>query len=245
MRGRRRRSRHPSPVSCCLSATGVRFLGHPAPGQELGLPHGRLTGQHHADPGPGRGCRVPHERDTTGLGAPSTPGRRCSPGCPHLCTRRLPLPSGQSCIPTVTSHRRGSKSRGIIRGSLVFTPPVFPSPVVPGWNGNPWASTLGFAPRSYPRRTPERGQAASTGPELHHRHQSTSSSEFTQLVRPRVARCVPRPGCGGGGSGPAARGSVAVGRSWAGPGRARPSAQSTPSRPRRSCGRARCAALLH
>src|SRR5664279_4487471 len=33
------------PVSCCLSATGVRFSGHPYPAGELGLPHGRLTGR--------------------------------------------------------------------------------------------------------------------------------------------------------------------------------------------------------
>jgi hypothetical protein len=29
--------------SCRLSATGVRFSGHPVPAGELGLPHGRLT----------------------------------------------------------------------------------------------------------------------------------------------------------------------------------------------------------
>src|SRR6187397_2495118 len=30
--------------------------------------------------------------------------------------------------------------------SLTFTRPAFPSPVVPGWNGNPSASSPGFAP---------------------------------------------------------------------------------------------------
>src|SRR5664279_185779 len=33
------------PVSCCLSATGIRFSGDPLPAGELGLPHGRLTGR--------------------------------------------------------------------------------------------------------------------------------------------------------------------------------------------------------
>jgi hypothetical protein len=28
------------PVSCFLSATGIRFLGLPAPAEELGLPYG-------------------------------------------------------------------------------------------------------------------------------------------------------------------------------------------------------------
>jgi hypothetical protein len=30
-------------VSCRLSATGIRFSGHPVPAGELSLPHGRLT----------------------------------------------------------------------------------------------------------------------------------------------------------------------------------------------------------
>ena len=34
-----------APVSCCLSANGLRFLGHPAPAGELNLPCGRPTGR--------------------------------------------------------------------------------------------------------------------------------------------------------------------------------------------------------
>ena len=34
--------------------------------------------------------------------------------------------------------------------SLAFTRPVFPSPVVPGWNGDPSASSPGFAPHGHP-----------------------------------------------------------------------------------------------
>jgi hypothetical protein len=60
------------PVSCCLSAAGIRFLGHPAPAGECSLPHGRPAGRSPA--GPQRGCRVAHEQDTTGQGAPFTPG---------------------------------------------------------------------------------------------------------------------------------------------------------------------------
>lgn len=42
---RRRRGRPTRPeVSCCLSATGISFSGHPIPARGLGLPHGRLTG---------------------------------------------------------------------------------------------------------------------------------------------------------------------------------------------------------
>ncbi len=30
-------------VSCCLSATGIGFLGHPVPAEQFSLPHGRPT----------------------------------------------------------------------------------------------------------------------------------------------------------------------------------------------------------
>src|SRR5205814_4945053 len=35
------------PVSCCLSATGIRFPGLPAPARGFRLPHGRPTGTNH------------------------------------------------------------------------------------------------------------------------------------------------------------------------------------------------------
>jgi hypothetical protein len=54
------------PVSCCLSATGIRFSGLPAPAGEFSFPHGRPTGRHPA--GPHRGCHVPHAIDAAGVG---------------------------------------------------------------------------------------------------------------------------------------------------------------------------------
>jgi len=60
------------PVSCRLSTVGVRFLGHPAPAEELSLPHGRPTGGVAA--GPHRGCRVAHDQAAIGQGACFTPG---------------------------------------------------------------------------------------------------------------------------------------------------------------------------
>ena len=42
-----RRSQHSVPVSCCLSATGIRFSGLPAPAGGFRLPHGRPTGSKH------------------------------------------------------------------------------------------------------------------------------------------------------------------------------------------------------
>jgi hypothetical protein len=125
-------------VSCCLSATGVRFLGHPVPAEDLSLPHGQPT-ERHQPPGPQRGFHVPHERDTTGVGAPLTPRRRCLSGRQDRY-RPAPASSQRPALhPTTTTHRRGLGSRGIIRGSLTFTRPVFPGPVAPGWNESPWA----------------------------------------------------------------------------------------------------------
>lgn len=34
------------PISCCCSATGIRFLDHPLSAEELSRPCGWLTGQH-------------------------------------------------------------------------------------------------------------------------------------------------------------------------------------------------------
>src|SRR5205814_960283 len=69
---RRRCRSHGHPGSCCLSATGVGFFGHPAPAGELSLPRGRPTG--HQMAGPQRGCRVAHEQAATGQGASFIPG---------------------------------------------------------------------------------------------------------------------------------------------------------------------------
>jgi hypothetical protein len=41
----------------------------------------------------------------------------------------------------------------------VLHPSGLPRPVIRGWNADPWAYSSGFAPRSYPRRTPGRRQS--------------------------------------------------------------------------------------
>src|SRR5436305_11655131 len=59
---------------------------------------------------------------------------------------------------------RGSPSRGINRGLLTFTRPVFPSPAPPGWN----RQRFGFPRASHPAVTSSarrgRGQAIEHGP---------------------------------------------------------------------------------
>lgn len=85
-----------APVSCCLSATGIRFSGHPVPPGSwafltVGLPDTRpdpdgVSTFHTHEPRPGW---VP----------PVSRGRRCSPSRPQVPDRRLPLPNGQPLHP--------------------------------------------------------------------------------------------------------------------------------------------------
>ena len=87
-----------APVSCCLSATGIRFLGHPAPAGELSLPHGRPTG-HHRRPDP-NGVVVLHmNKLRPGRALSLSRGRWCAPGRRLPSGRHLPLFHGQSLRP--------------------------------------------------------------------------------------------------------------------------------------------------
>jgi hypothetical protein len=76
------------------------------------------------------------------------------------------------------------------KGSRVFTRPIFPSPVTPGWN----TGALGFppssAPRPYRRRTSGRGQVVEHGPEptLYVIDLASKPALISPCVRPRVGR---------------------------------------------------------
>jgi hypothetical protein len=169
MRGDQRRCWPSAPVSRCLSATGVGFLGHPVPAGELGLPHGRLTGRLRVRTSAGfpRSTRVRYDRGGCPLNSGTAMLSQLTLGvqpAPAASQRPVLHPAG-------AIHRRGPRSRSILRGSLAFTRPVFPLPVTPGWRGGSWASPSSFAPRRYRRRTSKWGRALSIGPELRCRHQ--------------------------------------------------------------------------
>jgi len=176
------------PVSCCLSATGIRFLGHPAPAGEFSLPHGRPTGARPA--GPQRGCRVAHEQDATGQGAPFTPGTvvRTRPATilrPAPAALPRPVPAAPLEHPTcgvnlhetstgvhlrspITCRRPGAAHKP---GSRRF-PPVFSSPAPPGWD----RGRFGFFPGLRTPQLPATHARAETGHHalarvLHPRHQ--------------------------------------------------------------------------
>ena len=196
-----------SPVSCCLSATGVRFLGHPAPAGELSLPHGRPTGAARA--GPQRGCRVAHEQDCDRAGRPLYPGdggALPAGDYPPAGTCRFPAASPYG--PAGTSHRRGSPSRDVIEGSprspitpgrlaaaprpgsTACLPPVFSSPAAPGWN----EGRFGFYPGLRTPQLPATHAEAETGHRalarvLHPRHQPNLQRRLPlELMHPHFAR---------------------------------------------------------
>lgn len=116
-------------------STGVRFLGHPVPTGELGFPCGWLTGLSPDS----NGVSTFHTRKLQlGWVPPLSRNRRCPP--PDLKSSgvawRISTPGSVAtdCKPSggfnLTRHQRGFTR---------FTRPVFPSPVVPRWPGNPWA----------------------------------------------------------------------------------------------------------
>ena len=162
--------RHGGVATACWFPVGFRppalLLGHPVPAREFRSPLRSAYRSASRRIGPCRGFRVPHARDTTGLGAFSTPGRRCLPDQPGFADRRLPLLNGQPCAP-LKPPTCGAADNEAYEDSLAFTRPVFPSPVVPGWNRDASAFTLGFAPRGHPQRTPERGRPTRHWTESH------------------------------------------------------------------------------
>ena len=54
------------------------------------------------------------------------------------------LAAARPCTPVQQPTTGGFLSRGIIKGSLSFTRPAFPSPVAPGWSGSPRACPPGL-----------------------------------------------------------------------------------------------------
>lgn len=137
IRGDRWKTDRRAPVSRCLSAAGICFLGRPTPAGDLGFSHGRLTGPQRS--GPQRHYHVPLARDTTGQGAPSTPGTAVFKR-PDRCLRPPPAAS-QRPVPTPRhcNHHPGLILTRRRQGFNYVHPSVFSSPVVPGWNGHPWA----------------------------------------------------------------------------------------------------------
>jgi hypothetical protein len=124
-----RRASHHVPVSCCLSATGIRFsVTLFPPGTWAFLTVGLPGTTWRPDPDTVSTFHTCEIRP--GWVPPLPRGRRCSSRPDAVPGRRLPLRSGQSLHPATASHQRGSAITGHQRGFTRFTRPVCPSPVV-------------------------------------------------------------------------------------------------------------------
>ena len=154
---------HRRPVSCRLSATGIRFLGILFP---PGIPLSSRSA-YQAAPGPRRGCHVPHIRVTAGLGALFTP--RPSGALRPVRSLRPPLapsPRGQAHHPGSSSHLPELSITRRHRGFTCVHPPGLPPRLWPPDGAGP----LGLAPRaSHPsrqdlRRTPGQGTGIEHSP---------------------------------------------------------------------------------
>ena len=172
-----------SPVSCRLSAVGVRFLGHPAPAGELQPSSRSAYRRRHRAPDPNGVVVLRMSKTRPGRAPPLPRGRWCAPDRRLSSGRHLPLfqrpvptaplehpiggghlheaSSGVHSRSPITPTAAGCRPRG--REAPRF-PPVFSSPAAPGWNRAASASTPGFAPRGHPRRTPRRRRAIAHWP---------------------------------------------------------------------------------
>ena len=174
------------PVSRCLSATGIRFSGRPAPAGEFGLPHGRPTRQTRLDPD---GVVTFRTRQIRPGWVPSVPrGRWCAPARPDPPGRHPPPHSGRPLSPA--EHPIGGSANDEASTRVHANSPVRSSPACdPRMEREPLGLSPGFAPRGYPRRTPRRGRSLRTGPGT---TPSTSaeppSTNTAVLMRLRVAR---------------------------------------------------------
>ena len=177
------------PVSCCLSATGIRFPGHPTPAGELGLPCGRLTGTSDVRTPSGfpRSTRTRCDRGGCLLypeGGGAVPADKNPRPAPAASQRPAPVPRLQHPIggASITRHQRRFTR---------FTRPVCPLPVAPGWNGSPSA----FPRASHPAVVTATHVEGGTGHFEHGPGTTLPTSvgppicESTRYVRPRVAIC--------------------------------------------------------
>ena len=152
--------------------------------------------------GPQRGCRVAHEQDPTGQGAPFTPGTvvRSRPATilrPAPAAFQRPVPTPRWNIPsagvTFTRRHQGFTHVRPSPQTAGRRPEPGSSPLPAGLllacgprmeRGAASASTPGFAPRGYPRRTPRRRQAIAHWPEY-----------YTFDISRTSKRCLPLHSC--------------------------------------------------
>jgi hypothetical protein len=157
---------HCVPVSCCLSATGIRFLVIHCPLGNWAFLAVGLPVPTAPDP---NGIAMLHTHEMRPGWAPSKPrGRRCS--CGRLCAADRRLPHHSGCVPTprFCSHHPGLALTRRHRGFMFFARPAFPSPVAHQMGWGPLGFSPSFTPCCYQQRMSRRGQVLSTDPGYEH-----------------------------------------------------------------------------
>jgi hypothetical protein len=162
---------HAVPVSCCLSATGVRFLGHPVPpGSSAFLTVG-LPAIDWTSTGFPRSARMSPDRGGCllypGAVVPTRPEGNVPTG-----TRRFPTASPEP-LP-LSIHPAEDRSHEASTKVHAIHPSDLPLARTPRDERRASGFPPSSAPRRYQRRTSERGQALDTGLGSHLRHQPTS-----------------------------------------------------------------------
>jgi len=247
-------------VPAALSATGVRFPGHPAPAGELSLPHSRPAGWPARRTPTGLSCCTGARHDRAGCSLPGDGGALPASGYLPAGTCRFPAasPCGPLTHPIgeVHFHERSTRVHAIhpsprIRLAAGPEPetrtdprPVSSPPAAPGWN----RSGSGFYPRLRTPQLPATHARAETGQRAparvpHLRHQPDLQQRLPpELMHHHAARnrwWTPSPPASPPGSASGPPGPAATAPSWstspppaAGPDgpRAEP-ARSTPARP--------------
>ena len=152
-----RRASHHVPVSCCLSATGIRFsVTLFPPGTWAFLTVGLPGTTWRPDPD---GVSTFHTCEIRPGWVPPLPrGRRCSSRPDAVPGRRLPLPSGQSLHPAPASHRGGTLHETSTEVHAIH-PSGLPLACDPRMGQRPLDVPLCSAPHCYQRRTTGRGRA--------------------------------------------------------------------------------------
>ena len=164
------------PVSCRRFGCRPSLLGSSC--ARWGVAPSSRSAYRRRSAGPQRGCRVAHEQDPTGQGAPLTPGTvvRSRPATtlrPAPAAFQRPVPTAPLEHPIGGGHLHETSSRVHSRspitpgrlaaapepGSALASRRSSPRPQPPNGTRAASASTPGFAPRGYPRRTPRRRQA--------------------------------------------------------------------------------------
>jgi hypothetical protein len=176
------------PVSRCLSATGIRFSGRPAPAVEFSFPHGRPTRRLifvWTSTGFSRSARDRYDRGGCPLypgGGGALPPGQIPPGGTRRLTAAGPYLPLQHPIGGSANDEASTRLHAIHPSGL-------PQPVAPGWNGNPWALHPGLRTPRLPAAHAEAGTVPThwTGHYTIDISRPPSMSTAV-LVRPRVAR---------------------------------------------------------